>query len=235
MDPPQQMISSTNTVTTMYPTVIDTLRFADRLKAAGFDDPQAEGMARALGDELADNMVTKRDLDEAVQSLRLAIEAMDAKFEARFDGLEPRFDAMDAKFEARFDGLEPRFDGLEPRFDAMDAKFDGLEPRFDAIDAKFDGLEPRFDAIDAKFDGLEPRFDAIDARFQALEPRFDAIDAKLESQHREFSTRFNVLFGTMALGFTLIVGLIGYSLFSLRPADPVAAAVEHHTAEVRLR
>ena len=196
MDPPQQMISSTNTVTTMYPTVIDTLRFADRLKAAGFDDPQAEGMARALGDELADNMVTKRDLDEAVQSLRLAIEAMDAKFEARFDGLEPRFDAMDAKF---------------------------------------DGLEPRFDAMDAKFDGLEPRFDAIDARFQALEPRFDAIDAKLESQHREFSTRFNVLFGAMALGFTLIVGLIGYSLFSLRPADPVAAAVEHHTAEVRLR
>ena len=161
----------------MYPTVIDTLRFADRLKAAGFADPQAEGMARALGDELADNMVTKRDLDDAVQSLRLTIEAMDAKFEARFEGLEPRFDAIDAKFEA---------------------------------------LERRFDAIDAKF---------------------DAIDDKLESQHREFSTRFNVLFGTMALGFTLIIGLIGYSLFSPRHAEPepVAAAVERHTAEVRFR
>jgi len=159
------MISSTDAVTTMYPTVIDSLRFADRLKAAGFDDPQAEGMARALGDELADNMVTKRDLDDAVQSLRLAIEAMDAKFEARFE-------AMDQKFEARFEGLEPRF---------------------------------------------------------------DAIDAKLESQHREFSTRFNVLFRTMALGFTLIIGLVGYSLYSPSSAEPAAYAVERPTAEVRLQ
>ena len=160
------MIGSTNAVTTMYPTVIDTLRFRDRLKAAGFDDPLAEGMARALGDELADNMLTKRDLGDAVKSLRLALEAMDAKFEARFEGLEPRFDAIDAKFEA-------------------------------------------------------------------LEPRFDAIDAKLESQHREFSTRFNVLFGTMALGFTLLVGLVGYSLYPPRPAEPAASVIERHTAEVR--
>ena len=179
------MISSTNTVTTMYPTVIDTLRFRDRLKAAGFDDPQAEGMARALGDELADNMVTKRDLDDAVQSLRLAIEAMDQKFESRFEGLEPRFD----------------------------------------------GIYAKFDAIDAKFEALEPRFDAIDAKFDAIDAKFGAIDAKLESQHREFSTRFNVLFGTMALGFTLIVALVGYSLYSQRPAEPVASAVERHTAE----
>ena len=176
------MISSTNAVTTMYPTVIDTLRFRDRLKAAGFDDPQAEGMARALGDELADNMVTKRDFDDAVQSLRLTIEAMDQKFESRFEG-----------------------------------------------------LEPRFDGIDAKFDGIYAKFDGIDAKFEGLEPRFDAIDAKLESQHREFSTRFNVLFGTMALGFTLIVGLVGYSLYSPRLAEPAATAVERHTAEVRLR
>ena len=170
----------------MYPTVIDTLRFADRLKAAGFADPQAEGMARALGDELADNMVTKRDLDDAVQSLRLTIEAMDAKFEARFE-------AIDQKFESRFEGLEPRFD-----------------------------------AIDAKFD-------AIDAKFDAIDDKFDAIDDKLESQHREFSTRFNVLFGTMALGFTLIIGLIGYSLFSPRHAEPAASAVERPTAEVRFQ
>ena len=204
MDLPLHMIGSTNAATTMYPTVIDTLRFADRLKAAGFGVPQAEGMARALGEELGDNVVTKRDLDDAVQSLQLTIEAMDAKFEARFEGLEPRFDAIDAKFEA-------------------------LETRFDA---KFQALETRFDA---KFQALEPRFDAIDAKFQALEPRFDAIDAKLESQHREFSNRFNILFGTMALGFTLIVGLVGYSLYSPRPAEPIATAVERHAAEVRFQ
>ena len=162
----------------MYTTVIDTLRFADRLKAAGFDDSQAEGMARALGDEMAENMVTKRDLNDAVQAINTTIMTMDAKFESKFDALEPRFDAIDVKLESQH----------------------------------------------REFSG----------RFDALEPRFDAIDVKLESQHREFSSRLNLMFGTMALGFTLVIGLIGYSLFSQRPAEPVASTVEHHTAEVRL-
>ncbi|MDE0178014.1 MAG: hypothetical protein OXP36_05405, partial [Gammaproteobacteria bacterium] len=54
---------------------------------------------------------------------------------------------------------------------------------------------------------------------------------KLESQHRESSTRFNVLFGTMALGFTLVIALIGYSLFAPRPAGPPSPAVEHGVAD----
>ena len=207
----------------MNATVIDTLKFADRLKKAGFERQQAEGLARALGDEVAERMVTKRDLDDAVQAINTTITSMDGKFESKFDALEPRFDAIDARFE----GLEPRFGAIDARFDALesrfDARFEGLEPRFDAIDARFDALESRFDA---RFEGLEPRFDAIDARFDALEPRFDAIDAKLESQQREFSGRFTVLFGTMALGFTLVIGLIGYSLFSSAGLDGRAAAVE---------
>ena len=155
----------------MIPAVIDTLKFADRLKNAGFPPPQAEGLARVLGDELGERMVTKRDLDDAVQTINATIGVLDAKFESKFE-------AMDQKFEARLG--------------AMDQKFE--------------------------------------AKFLALEPRFDAIDAKLESQHRESSTRFNVLFGTMALGFTLVIGLIGYSLFSPRPAGPASAAVAHDAA-----
>ncbi len=173
----------------MHSTVIDTLKFANRLKKAGFAPPQAEGLARALGAELAERMVTKRELDEAVQTLCGAIATAEAKFESRFEALEPRFDAIDARFEA---------------------------------------LEPGFGAIDAKFEALEPRFGAIDARF-------DAIDAKLESQSREFSSRLNVLFGTMALGFTLIIGLIGYSLFSPRGADSGVAAMERPAATAAFR
>lgn len=138
----------------MNATVIDTLKFADRLKKSGFEPQQAEGLARAFGDELAERMVTKRDLDDAVRAINTTLMAMDARFESKFD---------------------------------------------------------------------------------ALEPRFDAIDVKLESQHREFSSRLNLMFGTMALGFTLVIGLIGYSLFSPRPAEPVASTVERHTAEVRLQ
>ena len=121
---------------TMGTTVIDTLRLADRLKESGFEPPHAEGMARALGDELGERMVTKSDLDEAIRPVCEQIHA-----------LELRLDTLDAKFDAKFEGLEPRFD-------AIDARFEGLEPRFDAIDAKFDGLEPRFDAIDVKIESV---------------------------------------------------------------------------------
>ena len=159
--------------------VIDTLRFADRLKTAGFPPPQAEGLARALGDELGERMVVKRDLDDAVQ-------AMNRNLDDAVQAINATIETLDAKFESRFE--------------AMDQKFVAMDQKFES-------------------------------KFQALEPRFDAIDAKLESQHREFSTRFNVLFGAMALGFTLITGLIGYSLFSPQPVATPSPAVEHRATD----
>ena len=123
----------------MNATVIDTLRFADRLKAAGFEAPHAEGMARALGDELAERMLTKSDLDEALRPIYA------------------RFDAIDA----RFVGIEGKFVGIEGKFEAIDAKFVAIDARFDAIDA-------RFDAIDAKFVAIDDRFDAMDTKIESV-------------------------------------------------------------------
>ena len=102
----------------MNATVIDTLRFADRLKAAGFEAPHAEGMARALGDELAERMLTKSDLDEALRPIYA------------------RFDAIDA----RFVGIEGKFVGIEGKFEAIDAKFVAIDDRFDAMDTKIESV-----------------------------------------------------------------------------------------------
>ena len=60
-------------------TLINTLRFSDRLKEAGFTAPQAEALARALGDELTEQLPSKADF----QAL-----------EAKFDGLEAKFDGL---------------------------------------------------------------------------------------------------------------------------------------------
>lgn len=176
--------------------VIDTLKFADRLKNAGFPPPQAEGLARALGDEMGERMVVKRDLDDAVQAMKRdiddAVQAMKRDIDDAVQTVNATIEALDAKFEARFEAVDQKFEAVSQKFEAMDQKFE--------------------------------------AKFLALEPRFDAIAGKLESQHREFSTKFNVLFGTMALGFTLVIGLIGYSLFSPRPAATPSPSVEHHAA-----
>ena len=50
-------------------TVIDTLRYADRLKTAGVESRQAEAMSRALNDELSGGVATKDDLGHAVAEL----------------------------------------------------------------------------------------------------------------------------------------------------------------------
>ena len=79
--------------------VIDTLRYADRLKAAGVETRQAEAMSRALNDELAAGVATKQDLDRAVDELKGEIANFDAKV-----------DALDAKFDAKFDALSGKFE-----------------------------------------------------------------------------------------------------------------------------
>lgn len=138
----------------MNATVIDTLRFADSLKAAGFEVPQAEGLARALGAELADRILTKGDLEDALRPIN-----------GKFDSIDARFESIDAKFkriDARFEGIDARFDGIDARLDAMDAKFDAMDTKFDAIDAKFDAIDAKFDAkIDSVHRELSGKFNTL--------------------------------------------------------------------------
>ena len=85
----------------MEPSVIDTLRYADRLKAAGVETRQAEAMSRALNDELAGGVATRQDLDRAVDELRGEIAKVDAKFDAKFDALDAKVDALSGNFETQ--------------------------------------------------------------------------------------------------------------------------------------
>ena len=67
-------------------TLIDTLRFADRLKEAGFVGPQAEALARTLGDELTEQLPSKADL----KTLEAKVDALDTSLNGRVDAPESR-------------------------------------------------------------------------------------------------------------------------------------------------
>ena len=128
--------------------VIDTLRLADRLKEAGFQDRQAEGVARALGGEFAEHVITRPDLDSAInlvrsdyRALHAKVDALDEKFDAKFDSLDARIDALDGKFDAKFDSLGARINALDGKFEA---RFDSLDARINALDGKFDA---KFNAL----------------------------------------------------------------------------------------
>ena len=102
--------------------VIDTLRYSNRLKDAGFPADQAEEMSRALNDEMTSGLATQAD----VRGLKADIRALDAKFDAKFEAVDAKFEAVDAKFEA-----------LDDKIDALDAKFDA---KIDAVDGKLDTM-----------------------------------------------------------------------------------------------
>ena len=63
----------------MSASIIDTLRYARRLKKAGVAPEQAEAMADALAVEFTENLVTKTDLGSAVSKLKAEIAALEAR------------------------------------------------------------------------------------------------------------------------------------------------------------
>ena len=67
--------------------VIDTLRLADRLKESGFQDTQAEGLARALGSEFTEHLVTKADLDSAILLVEAKFNALSTQIKFIFTTL----------------------------------------------------------------------------------------------------------------------------------------------------
>ncbi len=84
----------------MEPTVIDTLRYADRLKGAGVESRQAEAMSRALNDELAGGVATKEDLDRTAAGLQGGLDALRADLDRAVVELKGEIAKVDAKFDA---------------------------------------------------------------------------------------------------------------------------------------
>lgn len=85
--------------------MLDTLAYARQLKAAGFSESQAEGIAQVIGSVVTDRLVTKDDLRALEQRL-------EERFERRFQSLEQRIAEVEARtklaLEAGLANLENR-------------------------------------------------------------------------------------------------------------------------------
>ena len=93
---------------------IDTLRFAEGLKAAGTPAPQADATARLFAEALAGSvgeLATQAQLREGFAACERAADAM----RNRLDAVEHRVDAV----EHRLDAVEHRLDAVEHRLDAV--------------------------------------------------------------------------------------------------------------------
>ena len=69
-------------------TVIDTLRFSDKLQEGGFAPKQANALTLALSDELTEQLATKVDitaLKADIKMLEASIITLDDKFTTKFN------------------------------------------------------------------------------------------------------------------------------------------------------
>jgi len=85
--------------------MLDTLKYAKRLREAGFTEQQADAHADALWEAIEDTVATKQDIQlvqKDIQVVRQEIHELDA----RIDG---RFKEMEARIDGRFTGVDGRF------------------------------------------------------------------------------------------------------------------------------
>ena len=117
----------------MEATVIDTLRYADRLKSAGVESQQAEAMSRALNDELTGGIATKDDLGNAVDKLEgdlgRAVDKLEGDLGRAVDKLEGNLGRAVVELKGE---IAKQVAKVDAKIDAMDVKFEALRDKFDS-------------------------------------------------------------------------------------------------------
>ena len=107
---------------------IDTLKASKRLKALGFTEEQAEGVAELLNETDAAS-ATKDDLY-----------ALESRLDERFERIDERFGQIDARFERIDERLDAQNAHIDEQFGAQNARFD---ERFKAQNAEMEALEAK--------------------------------------------------------------------------------------------
>jgi hypothetical protein len=87
--------------------MIDTLRFANRLRSAGFSQEQAEAVADAWADQAREDLPSRLDLAEIEDK----ITRLDGKFDTRMTQLDGKFDIRMTQLDGKFDTKIAQLDG----------------------------------------------------------------------------------------------------------------------------
>ncbi len=205
---------------------IDTLRLANRLKAAGFEALGAEGMARALCDELEGRVVTKSDLETALERtetrLGTAIAGVDGKVEALRHELDGKIAGVDGRVEALRHELDAKIAGLDGKVESLRQEMDA---RFASVDGRVAALDTKVSALDAKIDDRVSALDAkIDDKAAALDAKMDLTAASLDKR-LEHNTRWMIFVAGILFAAVLAGGAPQYvRMFGVgQPAPPASA------------
>lgn len=81
--------------------ILDTLNFADKLKAGGFTDQQAEAQTRAFAEVMEKQLATKQDVDAHEASIKRDIHESENRLEMKIKELEIKLELKIAETNVR--------------------------------------------------------------------------------------------------------------------------------------
>lgn len=87
---------STLIILSMVALAFDTLKAAKALRAAGFDDAQAEAVIDTVGDAVSGNVATKADLQELRTEMKADLQELELRLTHQFESLYKHLWAMSA-------------------------------------------------------------------------------------------------------------------------------------------
>jgi DNA-binding transcriptional MerR regulator len=94
--------------------MIDTLKFANRLRSAGFSQEQAETFADAWAEQAREDLPSRLDLaeiDHKITRLDGKIAQLEDKFDSKIAQLEGKFDNRIAQLEGKIDSKIAHLEG----------------------------------------------------------------------------------------------------------------------------
>ena len=123
--------------------VVDTLELCDALRKTGMEHEQAEGMARALGRELGEHVVTQGDMQAGFQQVRSEVRALRSETQAEFQQVRSEVRALRSETQAEFQqvrseiraGFQQERAETQAGLQAVDHKVDLLGGRIDSLQA----------------------------------------------------------------------------------------------------
>ena len=113
--------------------VVDTLQISDALRKTGMQREQAEGLARALGDELGAHVVAQGDLQTGFLEVRGEIQSVDHRVDLARTELVGQIRILDGKIDSVRTELGGRIDALDQKIDGVRTELGG---RIAALESK---------------------------------------------------------------------------------------------------
>jgi tetrahydromethanopterin S-methyltransferase subunit G len=128
-----------------------------------------------MSEERTRDLPDNRSFEERVFA---RFDAMEARFEARFDAIDARSNAMEARFESRFNAIDKRLDNLDSRVQALEAKALDTKPIWERALAEILAVKERVLSIERKFDVLTLDMMQLRGDQRGLNARMDALESK---------------------------------------------------------